>query len=99
MHENARFGPAGNSDSFYAMGHKKTEHIPDYLEKMHLNAFEYQCGRGVNIKRKRQIGWGIWLLKKILYFHYTLPIIFLFHQWMKKKEETPSTTSCKRHVP
>jgi len=23
--------------------------VPDYLEKMGLNAFEYQCGRGVNI--------------------------------------------------
>lgn len=45
----AHFGPAGNSESFTAMGYKKTEQIPEYLEKMGLNAFEYQCGRGVRI--------------------------------------------------
>lgn len=44
-----RFGPAGNSESFTAMGYKKSEQIPEYVEKMGLNAFEYQCGRGVNI--------------------------------------------------
>lgn len=43
------FGPAGTADSFAAMGYKKTTQIPDYLEKMGLNAFEYQCGRGVRV--------------------------------------------------
>lgn len=41
------FGPAGTADSFAAMGYKKTTQMPEYLEKMGLNAFEYQCGRGV----------------------------------------------------
>lgn len=45
----AKFGPAGNSDSFTAMGYKQSLDIPDYVEKMGLDAFEYQCGRGVNI--------------------------------------------------
>ncbi len=44
-----RFGPAGNSDSFTAMGFKKTAQIPEYVHKMGLNAYEYQCGRGVRI--------------------------------------------------
>lgn len=44
-----RFGPAGNSDSFTAMGYKKTVQVPEYLERMGLNAYEYQCGRGVRI--------------------------------------------------
>ena len=44
-----RFGPAGNSESFTGMGYKKTEQVPEYLERMGLNAFEYQCGRGVRI--------------------------------------------------
>ena len=48
----ARFGPAGSGDSFAAMGYKKTEQITDYLEKMGLNAFEYQCGRGVRVNEK-----------------------------------------------
>lgn len=43
----ARFGPAGRPDSFTAMGFKKAPEIPAYLETFGLNAFEYQCGRGV----------------------------------------------------
>ena len=43
----ARFGPAGRPDSFAAMGYKKTPEIPVYLSRFGLNAFEYQCGRGV----------------------------------------------------
>lgn len=45
----ARFGPAGSADSFAKMGYKKTEQMPEYLTKMGLNAFEYQCGRGVRV--------------------------------------------------
>ena len=44
-----RFGPAGNSESFNAMGYKKPEQVPLYLNRMGLTAFEYQCGRGVKI--------------------------------------------------
>ncbi len=44
-----RFGPAGNSESFTQMGYKTSSQVPEYLEKMGLNAFEYQCGRGVRI--------------------------------------------------
>ena len=47
-----RVGPAGNSESFTAMGYKSTPQIPEYLEKMGLNAYEYQCGRGVRINRE-----------------------------------------------
>ncbi len=45
----ARFGPAGNSESFAKMGYKHSLQVPEYVEKMGLDAFEYQCGRGVNI--------------------------------------------------
>lgn len=45
----AKFGPAGNSDSFTALGYKNSLDIPEYIERMGLDAFEYQCGRGVNI--------------------------------------------------
>lgn len=44
-----RFGPAGNSESFAAKGHKTSLEVPGYLAEMGLNAFEYQCGRGVRI--------------------------------------------------
>ena len=49
MSEITRFGPAGNSESFTEMGYKSTLQIPEYLVKFGLNAFEYQCGRGVRI--------------------------------------------------
>ena len=42
-----RFGTAGTSDSFTAMGYKNSLDIPAYTEKMGLDAFEYQCGHGV----------------------------------------------------
>ena len=44
-----RFGTAGTSDSFTAMGYKNSLDIPAYTEKMGLDAFEYQCGRGIRL--------------------------------------------------
>ena len=44
-----RFGTAGTSDSFTAMGYKNSLDIPAYTEKMGLGAFEYQCGHGVRL--------------------------------------------------
>ena len=44
-----RFGPAGNSESFYAQGYKSTLQAPRWLRDMGLNAFEYSFGRGVGL--------------------------------------------------
>lgn len=44
-----RFGTAGTSDSFTAMGYKNSLDIPAYTEKMGLDSFEYQCGHGVRL--------------------------------------------------
>ncbi len=54
----AKFGPAGNSISFTAMGYKGSLQVPEYVERMGLDAFEYQCGRGVNIgtDKAKQLG-------------------------------------------
>ena len=54
----ALFGPAGNSDSFAKMGYKSSLQVPEYLVKMGLDCFEYQCGRGVNIgnEKAEQLG-------------------------------------------
>lgn len=53
-----KFGPAGSADSFKEMGYKSSLQIPEYLTKFGLNAFEYQCGRGVNIgeDKAKQLG-------------------------------------------
>jgi len=54
----AIFGPAGNSESFSQMGYKHSLQVPEYLVKMGLDAFEYQCGRGVNIglEKAKELG-------------------------------------------
>ena len=54
----AKFGPAGNSASFSAMGYKHSLQVPEYIVKMGLDTFEYQCGRGVNIglDKARELG-------------------------------------------
>ena len=44
-----KFGIAGATDNFYNTGHKTSLEVPAYLNGINLDAFEYQCGRGVNI--------------------------------------------------
>ncbi len=44
-----KFGPAGNSESIYNEGYKTTLDVPCWLYQRGLNAYEYQCTRGVNI--------------------------------------------------
>jgi len=43
------FGTAGAGDLFYGKGYKRSLEVPGFLAEMGLDAFEYQCGRGVNI--------------------------------------------------
>ena len=45
----ALFGPAGTDTEFSARGYKGTLDVPEYLSSIGLTAYEYQCGRGVNI--------------------------------------------------
>lgn len=45
----AYFGPAGSAQSFADLGYKNQEQMPEYLERFGLNAYEYQCGRGVRV--------------------------------------------------
>ena len=49
------FGTAGNSNSFYDMGYKATSQVPEYIKKMGINAYEYQCGRGVRVNQAEAI--------------------------------------------
>ena len=60
----AKFGPAGNSASFHDMGYKHSLQVPEYIEKMGLDAFEYQCGRGVNIGLEKAAELGKLALEK-----------------------------------
>lgn len=45
----AMFGPAGNSDSFLRHVSKASVEAPKWLRGLGLDAYEYQCGKGVNI--------------------------------------------------
>ena len=47
----AKFGPAGNSESFSAK-YKSTDKAPLFLKEMGLDWYEYQCGRGVKVSDK-----------------------------------------------
>lgn len=47
----AKFGPAGNSDSFSAK-YKSSSDAPLFLREMGLDCYEYQCGRGVRVSDK-----------------------------------------------
>lgn len=44
-----KFGPSGNSDLFYQQGHKSSKEAPSWLREMGLDAYEYQCNKGVKI--------------------------------------------------
>ncbi len=45
----ALFGPAGNCERFYDEKHKSSLEIPKWLSENGLDAYEYQCGKGVKI--------------------------------------------------
>ena len=42
-----KFGPSGNSESFYALGHKSTKQAPKWLKTAGLDAYEYEAGNGI----------------------------------------------------
>ena len=44
-----KFGPAGNDDDFYNAGFKNSEQMPEFLASIGLDAYEYQCSRGVRV--------------------------------------------------
>jgi deoxyribonuclease-4 len=44
-----KFGQAGNPDAFYAAGFKASVDMPAWLAAQGLDAYEYQCSRGVTI--------------------------------------------------
>ena len=43
----ATFGPGGNGDLFYTEGNKSTLQAPGWLQKIGLDAFEYEAGNGI----------------------------------------------------
>ena len=44
----AKFGPGGNGDWFYRDGMKSSLQVPGWIERVGLDAYEYEATRGVN---------------------------------------------------
>ena len=47
----AFFGPGGNSDAFRLAGLKSTLDAPRWVKSIGLDAYEYQCSKGVKISQ------------------------------------------------
>lgn len=47
------FGVAGNPDDFYIKKGKASEEMPKYLSNMKLDAYEYQCSRGIRVSDQK----------------------------------------------
>lgn len=58
LFQKAKFGTAGNPDRFLEEGNKSSKDMPRFLREKGLDAYEYQCGKGVTIGEKtaREIG-------------------------------------------
>ena len=53
-----KFGPSGNSESFYAEGNGHTEQAALFVRKRGLDCFEYSFGRGVRMTDDKAISIG-----------------------------------------
>lgn len=70
-----KFGPSGNSASFYAQGYKHTAQAPEYLKQYGLDCFEYSFGRGVTVSEAKAVeigeafkGWNVEISVHAPYF-------------------------------
>ena len=48
-----KFGPSGNSESFYGEGYTHTEEAAAYVKERGLDCFEYSFGRGVRMSEEK----------------------------------------------
>jgi len=53
-----KFGPGGNSVSFYDEGYKSTLDAPKWLYEKGLEIYEYECGQGVRISEETAYKFG-----------------------------------------
>ena len=53
-----KFGPSGNSESFYTAGYAHTEQSAKFVKDLGLNCFEYSFGRGVRMTEDKAISIG-----------------------------------------
>ena len=83
----AIFGPAGTAESFKALGYKSSLDVPQYLEKFGLDAFEYQCGRGVNIGEDKAKALGLAAKEKCITLSLHAPYYISMSSTEKEKRD------------
>ncbi|NLL04535.1 MAG: TIM barrel protein [Clostridiaceae bacterium] len=88
-----RFGPSGNSESFYEQGYKSSVQMPAWLNAMGLNAYEYQCSKGVKVSEAVARNIGDEALKYNIYLSIHAP----YYINMASEEEEKRANS-KRYI-
>lgn len=68
-----RFGPSGNSSSFYEEGYKSSVDMPGWLKTMGLDAYEYQCSKGVKVSKETAVRIGEEALRHDIYLSIHAP--------------------------
>ncbi len=53
-----KFGPSGNSESFYAAGYEHSEDSAAFVKAHGLDCFEYSFGRGVRMSEQKAVSIG-----------------------------------------
>ena len=90
-----RFGTAGTSDSFAAQGYKTSLDVPEYTAKMGLNAFEYQCGRGVRLGLDKAAKMAALAGPKDILFSVHAPYYISMSSLEEESGSTASSICCK----
>lgn len=94
----ARFGPAGSADSFHAMGYRKTSQMPEYLEKMGLNALSTNVDAVYALAGKQHGNWEIYRERKGLSFLCMHLTLFPFPARKKRSGTKALIISCKARL-
>lgn len=88
-----RFGPSGNSESFYDDGNKSSVQMPEWLNKMGLTAYEYQCNKGVRIGKEIAVKLGEEAKKNNIFLSIHGPYYISMASVEKEKRD-----NSKRHI-
>jgi deoxyribonuclease-4 len=82
-----RFGPSGNSESFYNEGHKSSLQMPGWLRQKGLSAYEYQCSKGVKLGKDMALKLGEEALKHDIFLSIHAPYYINLASQEEEKQE------------
>ncbi len=86
-----KFGCAGNPNDFYNKGNKASEQMPKYLYDLGLNAYEYQCSRGVRVSSQKSLD----LKKESEKYNIALSVHAPYYISLSTQEEQKKTATIK----